>query len=647
MPAQRLNLDGSETLSEDEKQALFHLLETEKITEERAREALDIHRQHRTPLRDILGSMGYVSQKDYAANLAEVTQTGYISELIGSEFFDYDPAFVRRFDPAVLVRFLFCPLKQIGDTVIVLSADSDEFRIMQLVQEVAPGVEVVTMMGTEINITRLVSSVFQESLLHNAVNALREKHPEYSAARVVTRGQKVVFAAMLIAYVAALILNFWGTLAASVVVISLVYVMSIFYKLVLSLAGSLNRDRRATQTQVKAIQDADLPIYSILVPVYKEPEVVPRLLRALSRIDYPREKLDVLLLMEEDDHETVAKAKEAEPPSFFRFIIVPPSQPRTKPKACNYGLNFCRGKYVTIFDAEDIPEPDQLKKAVAAFEYGDESLICVQAALNYFNSKENYLTRMFTLEYTYWFDSLLPGLDRLQLPIPLGGTSNHFKLDKLQQLGAWDPFNVTEDADLGIRASTSGFTVGVIRSTTYEEANKATINWLRQRSRWIKGYMQTWLVHNRQPLRLLRAIGLKNWLSYNFFIGGTTAIFLLNPIMWILFIIWFVFDPTWIGQIFQGWVWHLAVFSLIAGNGLAILLNMIGILQRRNYRLLPFALTNPAYWFLHSAASYIGLWQLITKPHYWEKTNHGLTTIDPHHLFEGQDTAQAESTANG
>jgi len=251
------------------------------------------------------------------------------------------------------------------------------------------------------------------------------------------------------------------------------------------------------------------------------------------------------------------------------------------------------------------------------------------------------------LEYTYWFDSLLPGLDRLRLPIPLGGTSNHFKLDKLQQLGAWDPFNVTEDADLGIRASTSGFTVGVIRSTTYEEANKATINWLRQRSRWIKGYMQTWLVHNRQPLRLLRAIGLKNWLSYNFFIGGTSAIFLLNPIMWIFFIIWLVFDPAWIGQIFQGWVWHLAVFSLIVGNGLAILLNMIGILQRRNYGLLPFALTNPAYWFLHSAASYIGLWQLITKPHYWEKTNHGLTTIDPHHLFEGQDAAQAESTANG
>lgn len=636
-----LKLDGTETLTEDEKQALFHLLETEKITEDRAQEALDIHRQHRTPLRDILGSMGYVSQKDYAANLAEVTQTGYISELIGSEFFDYEPEFVRKFDPAVLIRFLFCPLKQIGDTVIVLAADSDELRIMQLVQEVIPGAEVVTMMGTEINVTRLVSSVFQETLLHNAVNALREKHPEYSAARVITRGQKIVFGVMLALYILALVINFWGTLSATVVLISLVYVASIFYKLTLSIAGSFNRDIRASLEHVQAINDADLPIYSILVPVYKEPEVVPRLLRALSRIDYPREKLDVLLLMEEDDHETVEKAKEAQPPSFFRFIVVPPSQPRTKPKACNYGLNFCRGKYVTIFDAEDIPEPDQLKKAVAAFEYGDPSLICVQAALNYFNSQENYLTRMFTLEYTYWFDNLLPGLDRLRLPIPLGGTSNHFKLDKLQQLGAWDPFNVTEDADLGIRASTNGFTVGVIRSTTYEEANKATGNWLRQRSRWIKGYMQTWLVHNRQPLRLLREIGLKNWLSYNFFIGGTSAIFLLNPIMWLFFIIWLVFNPTWIGQIFAGWVWYLAIFSLIIGNGLAILLNMIGILQRRNYELLPFALTNPAYWFLHSASSYIGLWQLITKPHYWEKTNHGLTTVDPHHLFEEQETAKS------
>jgi glycosyltransferase XagB len=628
-----LRLDGTETLTDDEKSALQRLLDTNAITEALAEEALAIHRKNKTPLRDILGAMGQLSQKDYAANLAEVDQMGYISDLIGSEYFDYNPDFVRQFDPAVLVRYLFCPLQNMGDTVVVLAVDPNEDQLTQLVQAVVPGAEIVTMVGTEINVTRLVNEVFAEKLLDQAVNLLRHEHGQQSASTVFTKPQLVVIALLVVVVVVGLFLNVWGTLATLVVVISVVYVTSIFYKLVLSLASYGDRKQRISHEQIKSLNDAELPIYSILVPVYKEPEVVPRLLKALSRIDYPREKLDVLLLMEADDLETVAKAKEAKPPSFFRFILVPESLPRTKPKACNYGLNFCRGKYVTIFDAEDIPEPDQLKKAVAAFEAGDDNVMCVQAALNYFNSDENYLTRMFTLEYTYWFDCLLPGLDRLKLPIPLGGTSNHFQLDKLWELGAWDPFNVTEDADLGIRASANGFTVGVIRSTTYEEANKAFKNWIRQRSRWIKGYMQTWLVHNRNPMRLLRKIGLKNWLSYNFFIGGTVAIFLINPLMWLFFAIWIFFQPTWMNNIFGGWVWHIAIFSLVVGNVLAVLLNMLAIVARRNYELIPFALTNPLYWCMHSIAAYMGLWQLITKPFYWEKTNHGLTSVETDHLF--------------
>ncbi|MCC6893142.1 MAG: glycosyltransferase [Anaerolineae bacterium] len=495
------------------------------------------------------------------------------------------------------------------------------------------------MVGTEINVTRMVNNLFQKPLLHHAVNHLKESRPNESASRVFTYPQIAVAITLTGVFVLGMLVNTSGTLAALVVIISAIYLVSIFYKLALSLASESKRDDSIFMDQVRALDDAELPIYSILVPVYKEPEVVPRLLKALSRIDYPREKLDVLLLMEEDDFETIAKAKEAAPPSFFRFILVPESLPRTKPKACNYGLNFCRGTYVTIYDAEDIPEADQLKKAVAAFESGGDNLICVQAALNYFNAGENYLTRMFTLEYTYWFDALLPGLDRLKLPIPLGGTSNHFRLDKLQQLGAWDPFNVTEDADLGIRASCNGYTVGVIRSTTYEEANKAYKNWLRQRSRWIKGYMQTWLVHNRNPLILLRKVGLKDWLSYNLFIGGTVAIFLINPLMWVFFALWMVFQPVWMNEVFAGWVWYVAFFSLIVGNGTAILLNMIGIFKRRNDKLIGYALTNPFYWSMHSIASYIALWQLITKPFYWEKTDHGLTSVNTDNLFDEAATA--------
>ncbi len=631
----KLILDAVDTLPEDDKETIYQLLGTNSITPAHLEEALAIHTQHRTPMRDILGAMGYVNPKDYAAQLAQTTNTGYMSDLVGSEFFDYDADFVRRFNPADLIRYLFCPLRQLDDsTVIILAVDPNEPALIELVQQIVPGAELLPMVGTEINVTRLVNSLFQKPLLHHAVNHLRESRPDESASKVFTYPQIATGIILAILFVMGLLLNASTTMSAFVVIISLIYMVSIFYKLALSLASESRTGDSVLIEQVKALDDAELPIYSILVPVYKEPEVVPRLLKALSRIDYPREKLDVLILMEEDDFETIAKAKEAAPPSFFRFIIVPESLPRTKPKACNYGLNFCRGKYVTIYDAEDIPEPDQLKKAVAAFEAGGDTLICVQAALNYFNAEENYLTRMFTLEYTYWFDTLLPGLDRLKLPIPLGGTSNHFRLDKLQELGAWDPFNVTEDADLGIRASCNGYTVGVIRSTTYEEANKAYKNWLRQRSRWIKGYMQTWLVHNRNPLKLLRSVGLKDWLSYNLFIGGTVAIFLINPLMWLFFAIWLLFRPTWMGDIFAGWVWYVAFFSLIVGNGTAILLNIMGVLKRNNRKLLVYALTNPVYWCMHSIAAYIGLWQLITNPFYWEKTDHGLTNVNTEGLFK-------------
>jgi glycosyltransferase XagB len=625
------------TLSDNERDTLLNLWMDGTITETQLEEAVQRHRAYRSSLRDILGSMG-VNQESYASWLAESAETGFVSELIGSEYFDYDPDFIRRFDPPTLIRFLFCPLRQLDEqTVIVLAAETDddaETYITEAVQQVIPGAEVVILVGTEIDITRMVNAVFEKPLIHKAINLIREQNPAQSASTVFTYWQKVVFWGLGLLLVLALVLDTITTLQAIVVLFSLVYVIGVFYKLVISLASFVNDGHGVTKEHIAELSDAELPIYSILVPVYKEPEVVPRLLKALARMDYPKEKLDVLVLMEADDAETIESAKAARPPSFFRFIIVPDSLPRTKPKACNYGLNFCRGKYVTIYDAEDVPEPDQLKKAVAAFEHGGDKLICVQAALNYFNAKENYLTRMFTLEYSYWFDTLLPGLDRLGLPIPLGGTSNHFRLDALWKLLAWDPFNVTEDADLGIRASSQGYTVGIIRSTTYEEANKAFKNWIRQRSRWIKGYMQTWLVHNRNPLKLLRVIGLKQWLSYNFFIGGTFAIFLINPLMWFFFILWLVFQPAWMGLLFYGWVWQLAFFSLIVGNLLAIFLNMLAVVRRRKYDLLPYALTNPIYWTMHSIASYMGLWQLITKPFYWEKTNHGLTHVNTDHLFE-------------
>jgi len=306
-------------------------------------------------------------------------------------------------------------------------------------------------------------------------------------------------------------------------------------------------------------------------------------------------------------------------------VFIPKGQPQTKPKACNVGLFFARGEYLVIYDAEDRPDPDQLKKAVVAFRKGPPHLVCVQAALNYFNSNENFLTRMFTLEYSYWFDYMLPGLDALHLPIPLGGTSNHFRTDILRQLGGWDPFNVTEDADLGMRAATKGYTVGVINSTTYEEANNQLWNWIRQRSRWIKGYMQTVLVHTRHPLGLMKNADLRNIFGFIMLILGTPFIFLSAPPLWLFYLVYLVTGTHLFDYLFPPITLYISLFNLLFGNGLMIYLNMLAVFKRNYFNLLLFALLNPIYWVLHSIAAYKALWQLFARPYFWEKTIHGIS----------------------
>jgi glycosyltransferase XagB len=250
----------------------------------------------------------------------------------------------------------------------------------------------------------------------------------------------------------------------------------------------------------------------------------------------------------------------------------------------------------------------------------------VQASLNYFNATENVLTRMFTLEYSYWFDYMLAGLDAADLPIPLGGTSNHFRTDALTALGGWDPYNVTEDADLGIRASALGYRVGVINSTTMEEANTSVPNFIRQRSRWIKGYMQTSLVHARRPIALLREIGPKRFASFVLLIAGTPATFLGVIPLSLLTVVIFVMPTDFFSAIFPVWLLWICLGNFLIGNAVMVYLSMMGPYKRGAFNLTLWAVVNPLYWLLHSFAAYKGLWQLITKPHYWEKTEHGLTT---------------------
>jgi cellulose synthase/poly-beta-1,6-N-acetylglucosamine synthase-like glycosyltransferase len=405
------------------------------------------------------------------------------------------------------------------------------------------------------------------------------------------------------------------------------FLAAVAFKLVTALAG-WRSVRRGVVAAGARIPDDELPVYTVLVPVFHEANIVNGLVEHLRELDYPQEKLEILLLMEEEDTETLEAARAAQPPDIVKFVVVPKGRPQTKPRACNMGLVFSHGEFLVIYDAEDRPEPGQLREAVAAFRAGGEELVCVQARLNYFNARENLLTRMFTLEYSWWFDYMLPGLDALRLPIPLGGTSNHFRTAVLRRLGGWDAWNVTEDADLGLRAAAEGYTVGVIPSTTYEEACGRYWPWIRQRTRWIKGYMQTALVHTRRPVETARAAGVRGVVGLLLLVLGTPVIFLLAPIMWLITLVWlthFAGAPE-IPDLLPGPMEAVGAINLIVGNAMMVTLNALAVGRRRIHHLLPYALLNPLYWCLHYVAAWRALYQLVRNPFHWEKTPHGLTS---------------------
>lgn len=468
---------------------------------------------------------------------------------------------------------------------------------------------------------------FDPRIEHNARDALTEHDPINSAQLGLTRPQRLIFLALVAALAGGFTL--WPFVTAAV----LNLVFGLFFIAVLALrAASIPiglAARAARPAQVVLPDDADLPVYTIIVPLFREADVLPLLAEGLRALDYPRAKLDIKLVLEADDLETVDKAKSLGLESYVEFIRVPPSSPRTKPKACNYALHFARGEYVVIFDAEDQPEPLQLKKAVAGFAKCGDDVACLQAPLTYFNANENWLTRQFTIEFNMWFELLLPTAERLGMPIPLGGTSTHFRIDALRSVGAWDPYNVTEDADLGIRLAGKGYKCGILDSTTYEEANCQTGNWLRQRSRWIKGYAQTWLVHMRRPVELYRTLGGVGFLGFHLLIGGSIASALLHPLIWLIALAGLVVSGSALALMTAPYVPALlvALNAALLGGGyiVSVAAGIAAVRQRPEEGLVADTFSMPFYWPLISAGAYLAMWQLITNPFYWEKTRHAIS----------------------
>jgi glycosyltransferase XagB len=452
---------------------------------------------------------------------------------------------------------------------------------------------------------------------------LRER-PEDCAYWTLLPAQRVWLIVLVVLLGAALMWRPFPTLIALNGVAILFYLLHIGYKFYL-VYRSLYSSSKVTfpPGTVAALSAEELPTYTILVPLFREAAVVPTLVAALAGLDYPAEKREVILLAEEDDPSTrEALTREALPPG-FRVLVVPPGSPQTKPRACDFGLEAATGELLVVYDAEDRPEPDQLRKAAWIFRHSPERLACAQACLNYYNPHQNLLTRWFTSEYSSWFDLFLPGLTGLDGPVPLGGTSNHFRTSVLRELGGWDPFNVTEDCDLGVRLHKHGYRTVMMDSTTWEEANSRLPSWLRQRSRWVKGYLQTWLVHMRRPLLLFRQLGPGGWFSFQMTVGGSVLCYLLNPLYWALTLTWLSTHHPAITRLFPPVIYALGLFCLYVGNFVFVYLAVLGCLYRRHFELVKYAILTPIYWLLMSLGAYRGVFQLLTRPSFWEKTDHG------------------------
>ncbi len=380
---------------------------------------------------------------------------------------------------------------------------------------------------------------------------------------------------------------------------------------------------RIPQGPPRPVLPAQMPRITLLLPMLHEPDVAARLITAIDRLDYPRHALEVLVLVEAEDFVTKAALDGVELPAHMRVIEVPPGQIKTKPRAMNYALPFATGEIIGVYDAEDWPEPDQLRKVAAQFATAPARVACLQGRLDYYNATANAMARCFTLDYAAWFRVMLPMLTAFDLPVPLGGTTVFLRREVLEALGGWDAHNVTEDAELGLRLYRHGYRVQLLDSTTFEEANCRPIPWVKQRSRWLKGYLVTWAVLMRSPRQLRRDMGWRGFLAFQALILGTLVSCATAPVLW-SFVPGVFGHPHALFEVLPPWAIPALLVLLVAGQGATIAVFALGAALRRTASLIPWIPVLNLYFMLATPAMFKALWETAFAPHHWDKTEHGI-----------------------
>lgn len=589
------------------------------------------------PLGDILQAHGWVSEADLMAALALQWRAESL-DLIGQR---PDPRLMDRLGAETCLRQAVLPWRRVGGATVIATARPDAFQAL-LPQLTATFGPCAMALAPERDIHAALLATRQTRLVRRA----EAQVPADLSCRGADAGRSARAALLLLVLLAA------GLMLAPLLVLGALLAWTIFTLVLaqgLKLAALLVMLRppappRAAPAMPEGVlalparrgRPDRLPMVSIMVPMFREHDIAPRLVQRLGRLDYPKELLDVLLVVEEEDDVTRSALATAVLPRWMRVVVVPQGPIKTKPRALNFALNFCRGSIIGVYDAEDAPDPDQIHKVVARFAEAPAEVVCLQGILDFYNPRTNWLSRCFTVEYASWFRVVLPGIARMGLVVPLGGTTLFFRRGPLEELGGWDAHNVTEDADLGLRLARRGYRTELIHTVTGEEANCRALPWVKQRSRWQKGYAMTWGVHMRDPRRLWRELGAWRMFGVQVVFLGSLTQALMAPLLWTFWVLALGLPHTFAAAL-PGWMLPAMTALFLGSEAVNILCGLWAVRGPRHRHLAPWVPTLHLYHPLGTLSAWKALHEVVTRPFYWDKTQHG--------LFDGSHDPEAELMA--
>lgn len=599
-----------------------YLLAAGQIAQADLTHALELQRHVDAPLGEILIAEDLVARAHVLQALAQ-QHRAQLADL------DLDPplkSLARYLPSSLCLRHRVVPWMRIGDTLLVATSRPNDFDHMLTCM--GPDAQrFIPVIADERQIQEQISRLYGTELAQKAATRVpaAESCRTWETAPQRRKGLALlVLAGILLALIIA---PLWS-LTIAMVFAFVTLVMSATLKaaaLWSQIAHRVPQDTPAFHHRVKPFR---MPRVSILVPLLKENEIAGALITRLSRLTYPKSLLNVVLVLEEGDRVTRATLDRTTLPGWMSVIEVPQaSKLTTKPRALNYALNFCDGSIIGVWDAEDAPEPDQIERVVTRFQTAPENVACLQGILDYYNPRANWLSRCFTIEYAAWWRIILPGIARMGLVVPLGGTTLFFRRHILEDLCGWDAHNVTEDADLGVRLARHGYVTELLSTVTHEEANCRAWPWVRQRSRWLKGFLITWCVHMRQPGRLLRDLGWKRFLGLQTMLLAGFCQFACAPLLWSFWLVLAGLPHPIAMTLGMPMVWTMVTVFILAET-LNIGLAMIAVSGKAHRHLMGWTFTLPLYFALGAFAAFKALHEMVVSPFYWDKTQHGVTA-DP------------------